>query len=114
MDIFDRINKLITDKGITGAELSRDLGLSNSIYSQWKSGATKPSPKTIKKIADYFGVSAEYIRFGTKQQKTPSAGTGGGISERKKRVIQAILNGSDEDAEFVQSLYEKYINKSEE
>ena len=57
MDVIDKINLLIAENGITGAELCRAIGVSRAVYSQWNTKATKPSNKTLKKIADYFGVS---------------------------------------------------------
>lgn len=53
---IDKINALLLKNGISGAELERSIGLSNSVYSQWNTGATKPSKKSLKKIADYFGI----------------------------------------------------------
>ena len=57
MEVIDKINRLIAENGITGAELCRAIGVSRAVYSQWNTKTTKPSNKTMKKIADYFGVS---------------------------------------------------------
>lgn len=54
---IDKINALLLQRGKSGAEMSRDVGLSNSAYSLWNTGATKPSKKNLKKVADYFGVN---------------------------------------------------------
>lgn len=56
MGIIDNINALLTKRGLTGGQMCRELGLSTGVYSQWCSGRSKPSLKTVKKIADYFGV----------------------------------------------------------
>lgn len=61
MKAIEKINALLLQNGKTGAEMSRDLGLSNSAYSLWNTGATKPSAKNLKRIADYFGVSVVEI-----------------------------------------------------
>lgn len=57
MESIDKINILIAERGISGAELSRAIGASRAVYSQWNTRATKPSNKTLRKIADYFGVN---------------------------------------------------------
>lgn len=59
MDIIDKINALLAANGKTGADMSRDLGFSNSIYSQWNTKKTKPSNKTLTKIAGYFDISVD-------------------------------------------------------
>lgn len=56
MESIDKINALLIDRGLTGAELSRAIGVSRAVYSQWNTRATKPSIKTLKKIADFFSV----------------------------------------------------------
>ena len=61
MDAIDKINFYLSKKGKNGADLSRALGLSNSIYSQWNTRKTKPSNARLPAIAEYLGVSVEDI-----------------------------------------------------
>jgi transcriptional regulator with XRE-family HTH domain len=61
MDAIDKINFYLSKKGRNGADLSRALGLSNSIYSQWNTRKTKPSNVRLPVIAEYLGVSVEDI-----------------------------------------------------
>jgi transcriptional regulator with XRE-family HTH domain len=61
MDAIDKINFYLSKKGKNGADLSRALGLSNSIYSQWNTRKTKPSNVRLPAIAEYLGVSVEDI-----------------------------------------------------
>lgn len=61
MDAIDKINFYLSKKGKNGADLSRALGLSNSIYSQWNTRKTTPSNARLPAIAEYLGVSVEDI-----------------------------------------------------
>ena len=61
MDAIDKINFYLSKMGKNGADLSRALGLSNSIYSQWNTRKTKPSNVRLPVIAEYLGVSVEDI-----------------------------------------------------
>lgn len=61
MDTIDKINYYLVKQGKTGADLSRALGLSNSIYSQWNTGKSKPKKSKLSVIAEYLGVSVEDI-----------------------------------------------------
>lgn len=59
MNTIDKINYYLFKQGKTGADLSRALGLSNSVYSQWNTGKTKPRKSKLIAIAEYLNVSVE-------------------------------------------------------
>lgn len=59
MNTIDKINYFLFKQGKTGADLSRALGLSNSVYSQWNTGKTKPRKSKLTAIAEYLNVSVE-------------------------------------------------------
>ena len=61
MRTIDKINYYLRIIGKNGADLSRALGLSNSIYSQWNTGKSKPSPQKLPAIAEFLGVSVADI-----------------------------------------------------
>lgn len=62
MRTIDKINLLIKERGITGAELTRAIGIkSTGTYSQWNKGTTKISNTNLKKIADFFNVSVSSL-----------------------------------------------------
>lgn len=73
MDVIDRINSLLANRGETGAEMSRALGLSNSIYSQWNTRKTKPSARTLSLVAEHLNTTVEYLTTGTgPKEKAPT------------------------------------------
>ncbi len=57
MDTIDKINFYLSKIGKNGADMSRALGLSNSIYSQWNTRKSKPSKNRLPAIAEYLGVT---------------------------------------------------------
>ena len=61
MYTIDKINYYLVKQGKTGADLSRALGLSNSIYSQWNKKKTNPKRSKLSVIAEYLGVSVADI-----------------------------------------------------
>lgn len=108
MDVIDRINLCLSQIGKNGAEMSRELGLSNSIYSQWNTKKTKPSKKNLSRIADYLGVTVEYLLSGdesAKEKADPTKGTG--LSLAKKKLIAAIDELSDEQCEKLFGIIEE-------
>lgn len=59
MPTFERVKQLAEKKKISIVELEEKLGFSrNSLYS-WK--RNKPSVEKLKKVADYFHVSTDYL-----------------------------------------------------
>lgn len=59
MDTIDKINYYLSMQGKTGADLSRALGLSNSVYSQWNTRKTAPRKSKLPAIAEYLGVNVD-------------------------------------------------------
>lgn len=57
---YDNFIKLCKQKGVTPSAVMRTIGLNKSSASYWKKGTT-PSSDTLRKLADYFGVSMDYL-----------------------------------------------------
>lgn len=57
---WENFLKLCVEKGISATQAMSEIGLSGSGITKWKNGAA-PRAATIRKIADYFGVSVEYL-----------------------------------------------------
>lgn len=68
MTIKERIRFLANDKGIGGIPvLENELGFGSSTISKWDKSA--PSIDKLVKVADYFGVSLDYL-VGREQRNT--------------------------------------------
>jgi len=63
---YKQVLALCKERGISPTKLATDLGLSTSTPNGWKNGSV-PQPSTLKKIADYFGVTIEYLTEGKTQ-----------------------------------------------
>lgn len=71
MDTFDRIEALLKQRGISAYKLSKDTGISTGLISQWKNRAQKPSAIKLQKVANYFGVTVDYL-MGNEQKERPA------------------------------------------
>lgn len=61
-DLYKIIEELLTEKGVSGAQMSRDLGMSRSFMTELRKGRAKSvKMETAQKIADYFDVSVDYL-----------------------------------------------------
>ena len=65
-DMWERIDLLLEQKGINGAKMSADLGMSRSFMTELRKGRAKSIKlDTAQRIASYFGVSVNYLLEGT-------------------------------------------------
>lgn len=70
MTVFDRVKKLSEKQKISIVELEEKLGFGrNSLYS-WKKKT--PNGDSLKKVADFFNVSTDYL-LGRSEDKTISS-----------------------------------------
>lgn len=58
---FHKVEELVNKRGITLYALTKELGFAKSLFSDWKSGKSMPKTDKLIKIADYFGVTVEYL-----------------------------------------------------
>ncbi|MCL2675324.1 MAG: helix-turn-helix domain-containing protein [Firmicutes bacterium] len=56
-----RIKELREERGLSQAQLAAAVGLSQNTISQYETGILEPKNKTIKKLCEYFGVTAGYL-----------------------------------------------------
>ena len=60
--LYETIHALCVQNGITDSRMCADIGISRGIMSDLKTGRKSGvSAKTLNKIADYFGVSMNYL-----------------------------------------------------
>jgi transcriptional regulator with XRE-family HTH domain len=70
-DMWERIDLLLERKGISGAKMSCDLGMSRSFMTELRKGRAKSIKlDTAQRIAAYFGVSVNYLLEGTEVPNT--------------------------------------------
>ncbi len=57
----ERIKKLRESKGLTQKELANQLGLTDGAIGFYEVGKRNPPLDTLNKLADFFGVSIDYL-----------------------------------------------------
>ncbi len=62
MSIFSiRINQLKVDKNLLQREIADGVGMSLRTYQHYEKGQQEPKMSSLIAIADYFGVSIDYL-----------------------------------------------------
>lgn len=57
----DKLKYLRKQQELTQIELSQYLGIDQTTYSRYETGATEPDIATLKKLANFFDVSIDYL-----------------------------------------------------
>ena len=99
---FDIFKLLCEKKGVSPKKATEDIGLSNSITTKWKKTGATPKGDTLQRIADYFGVTTDYLLTGEETKKAPT-------QEGQRKVsdddIKFALFGGD--GEITDAMYDE-------
>lgn len=91
-EVFERLMK---QRGVRPSDVSKATGIAHSTLYEWRSGRSTPKMDKLQRIADYFGVSLDYLTTG--DQDTPA---GYYTDPETAKVAQAILDDPDLRALF--------------
>ena len=61
MEVLTNILALLKKQNKKQIELATCLGLSKNVFTEWKAGRNTSYKKYLPEIADFFGVSVEYL-----------------------------------------------------
>ena len=64
--------ELIRNSGKSENALEKAIGLAQGSIKNWRNGKSKPSLEAVSKIADYFGVSVDYLLGKTANNISPA------------------------------------------
>lgn len=89
--MYEIFAKLLDESGKKAIDVSRATSIPPSTFTDWKKGRSTPKQDKLQKIADYFGVSIEYLMTGEEPTIDTSA-QGYYIDEETARTAQEIYN----------------------
>lgn len=98
--MYEIFVKLLEKYGLTAYKVSKATGIAGSTFSDWKNGRSNPKQDKLQKIADYFGVSLEYLMTGKEdavKEKAPelTARDERDIAKDLDRIMGEIRKGDD-------------------
>lgn len=89
--MYEIFAKLLEEKGLKAADVTRATGIKSPVFSEWKKGKSKPNTEKMIKIANFLEVSVEYLTTGVRNAKeNPS------LTKRDTKEIEVILNDTEE------------------
>ncbi len=90
-----RLKALRESTGMTQQEFADTFGVSKGTIGMWESGAREPkSLEDLQRIADFFGVSTDYLLG--RDEKKPIPTDGDGLSQEQLELIRLFGKASSE------------------
>ncbi len=90
MTVFERIEQLRKSQNLSQGKLEKELGFSNGSISKWRNST--PTYERLQKVADYFGVSVEYLMTGEDSSDKKEVA----LTPKDERDIEKILGQTKE------------------
>jgi transcriptional regulator with XRE-family HTH domain len=97
MELKDRLNQLRNEKKWTQEEMSNKVGIARTTYAMYEQGKRNPDYETLKKIADLFDVSTDYL-LGRTDIRNPE-------KKPEGRFFYDLDNASQEDLDELESYF---------
>ena len=102
--MYEVFEQLLQKYGVTPYKVAKEAGVTQTALSNWKSGRSTPTTKTLQKIADYFGVTLDYLLTGKeepqKKETSLSAKDERDISKDVERIMAKLSAGEDGPASY--------------
>ena len=74
-DTVQRIFQLMEQRHVSAYRVSQETGISQARISGWKTGKSNPKQDALEQLADYFGVSVDYLLGKTDKKEGPASET---------------------------------------
>lgn len=86
---YENFEMLCNLKGVRPGTVSKATGISTATLTSWKQSKYTPKQDKLQLIADYFGVTVDYLMTGTEPKEKP-------VAELTKRDHRDIKKSVDE------------------
>lgn len=82
--MYSNFEKILKQKKLSSYKVAKEAGVTQTSLSNWKNGKSVPSTTTLQKIADYLGVTVDYLMNGEEIDKKV-------LNEKDERDIKQAL-----------------------
>ena len=87
-------------RGLTDYAVAKSTGVGRSTLSEWGKGKHSPNVDNLKKIAEFFGVSVDYLTTGQTTEKESAEGSKYYFDDNTAAVAQDIFDNPELKALF--------------
>ena len=108
MNFCDILKQLREEKGVTQKVVAKNCNLTATCICQLESGVRNPTGSTLKALAQYFNVSADYLLgieddFGIKQN---------GISQEEENVLAMFAALTEDEKKVFTDMLKRFAENS--
>lgn len=102
--MYEIFEKLCMAHNVTPYRVCKDTGITTASISNWKAGRYSPKVEKLQKIADYFGVTVEYLMTGKEETKEKAPGLTAkderDIAKDLDRIMEKLTAGESGPASY--------------
>lgn len=117
--MYEIFLKLLEERGVSAYKVGKATGIAGSTFTDWKTGRSAPKQDKLQKIADYFGVTLDYLMTGEEQNSPYSDDMADLFIEisrsndvnRIKRLLSYYMDLNEREKDSVDSIVESLSNK---
>lgn len=91
-----RLKELRKSKGLTQKEFAQIINVAPTTYLGYEKELYEPNLETLKLIADYYGVSLDYICDHTMKESDFSY-----LNEKQKKIVEIVAQLNDKNTDNV-------------
>ena len=84
----ENIKRLRTQRGLNQVELSKKMNVSKQCVSNWENDNVLPSIEMLMRLADFFGVTTDYLLGRTAKNTIETDG----LTEEQTTHLQLLIN----------------------
>lgn len=108
--MYSIFEQLIKEKGVTPYRVYKETGVSQSTLSDWKNGKGTPKADSLMKLAEYLGVSIEYLLTGSEQKEKLTIVSDDELTPSQRAAMQLFQTVPDEDQAAVLGMIRGYLD----
>ena len=97
--MYKKFSELLQNRQLSTYRVSKDTGISQQTFSDWKAGRSTPKIDKLQKIADYFGVSIDYF-IGEENEDKKSTPP----EDERSATVEFVKSLSDTDFDRLESV----------
>ena len=89
--MYEIFEQLLQQHGISAYKVAKETGVTQSTLSDWKRGRSTPKSENMKKLANYFGVSIDYLMTGKDSSETKESI----LKPKDEKDIKVIIENTE-------------------
>lgn len=93
--MYSIYQSLRDSRGMKDADVVRETGIGQGVFSDWKKGRYTPKTDKLQRIADLFDVSVEYLTTGKDSEKKSDSGKSYYFSDETAEAAQELFDDPD-------------------